>query len=120
MNASDAALATPASTANGAPASGAPAVTADREKLLVALGAVEKAREAAAALQVPSELLAFLHLGEPVYAGIVRLNEEWGAKAGDLVLERKLLKLISVWLARYQVPTSPRTHTIHKSTPSPR
>jgi hypothetical protein len=84
-------------------AAGTSAVAVDREKLLVALGAVDKAREAAAALQVPPELLAFLHLGEPVYAGIVRLNDEWGAKAGDLVLERKLLKLISVWLARYQV-----------------
>ena len=97
----------PAPSVSGA--AGTSTVTVDREKLIVALGAVEKAREAAAALQVPPELLAFLHLGEPVYAGIVRLNDEWGAKAGDLVLERKLLKLISVWLARYQVLAYLRT-----------
>ena len=103
---SDIASATPASNANDIAASGASAVTVDRDKVLAALGAVEKAREAVAALQVPSELLAFLHLGEPTYAGIVRLNEEWGGKAGDLVLERKLLKLISVWLSRYQVWSS--------------
>ena len=52
----------------------------------------------ATALVVPPELLAFLHVDEPVRAGIMRLNQEWGAKAGDKGLEQKLLKLIAVWL----------------------